>query len=404
MKAAIIEDYKMEVKEFCEKYAVSDRHNTNSFKWDRLKAKFGNENLLPMWVADMDFKVPECVVDAVKKRAEHGIFGYAFTPDSYYEAVIDWNYKHYGQMLNKEHIRVAHGVVSTLYWLVDMFTKPQDAVIILTPVYNHFADAANVNGRRLVSCELNYDKGIFTFDGDRFERLIKEFKVKMFILCSPHNPAGRVWSEKELDEMLYICDKHDVIVVSDEIHRDITFDGHKHIPSSMVSNGRYRDRIITCNASSKTFNLATCLTSNVIIDNDSFREIYDKFCSRYFYVEDNVFGLAAVEAALRGGEEWYEAMKKTVYSNYLRFKNALSKWDNIYVSPLEGTYLMFVDFKNVIGKDNIRTFIQDKCHIAANYGEAYGENFKGFVRFNLAAGTDTIDQAINLITSALPNT
>lgn len=391
----------MDIREFCERYAVPDRHNTGSFKWDRLKAKFGDDSLLPMWVADMDFKAPECVIEAIKKRADQGVFGYAFTPDSYYEAVDDWEYRHFGHHVKKEHIRVTHGVVSALYWLVDMFTEPDDAVIILTPVYNHFADAANVNGRRLVACELDYNRGIFTFNAERFESLIRANGVRLYIMCSPHNPAGRVWTKAELESMLEICERNNVIVVADEIHRDITFEGHRHIPAVTVAGGKYRDCIITCNAVSKTFNLATCLTSNVIIENDEMRAVYDKFCGRYFYVEDNIFGLAGVEAAMRGGEEWYEAMKKLIYKNYQAFRNVLSEWPDIYTAPLEGTYLMFVDFRNEVPKDEIHDFIQNKCGIAANYGEAYGNNFKGFVRFNLAAPPETIKTASDRIVREL---
>lgn len=391
----------MDIKEFCKRYAVPDRHNTNSFKWDLLKEKFGDEDLIPMWVADMDFKAPECVVDAIVKRAEHGVFGYAFTPDSYYKAVADWEERHFGYMPDTKKIRVTHGVVSALFWSVDMYTEPGDAVIILTPVYNQFANAVRTTGRRLISCDLDCDKGIFTFDADKFEKSIVDNDVKLYIMCSPHNPAGRVWKQDELTDMLEICRKHGVLVVSDEIHHDLVFDGHKHIPTASLCGGKYKDMVITLSASSKTFNLATCLTSNVIIDNERLLKIWDDFTARYFHVEDNVFGLAAVEAALKGGEDWYDGMKKTIWHNYEIFKDALGKWPDIYVSPLEGTYLMFVDFRKVIPADECRAFIQDKCRIAANYGENYGENFKGFVRFNLAAPPETIKKAIDNIVREL---
>ncbi len=391
----------MEVKEFCDRYALKDRFGTNSLKWDKLKERFGDDDLIPMWVADMDFKVPECVVKAINDRAANGVFGYAFTPDSYYEAVADWEWKHFGYKPDKDKIRVTHGVVSALFWSVDMYTKPEDAVIILTPVYNQFAGAANINGRKLISCDLNYNKGVFTFDAARFEKDIAENDVKLYIMCSPHNPAGRVWTEDELVSMLDICRRHGVLVVSDEIHQDLVFGEHKHIPSASVAGGRYNDMIITLNAASKTFNLATCLTSSAIIENDELLKIWDDFTARYFHVEDNVFGLAAVEAALKGGEDWYDGMKKTIWHNYEIFKDALGKWPDIYVSPLEGTYLMFVDFRKVIPADECRAFIQDKCRIAANYGENYGENFKGFVRFNLAAPPETIKKAIDNIVREL---
>ena len=391
----------MEVREFCDRYALKDRFGTNSLKWDKLKERFGDDDLIPMWVADMDFKVPECVVKAVNDRAASGVFGYAFTPDSYYEAVADWEWKHFGYKPDKEKIRVTHGVVSALFWAVDMYTKPEDAVIILTPVYNQFAGAANINDRKLISCDLNYNKGVFTFDAARFEKDIAENDVKLYIMCSPHNPAGRVWTEDELVTMLDICKRYGVLVVSDEIHQDLVFGDHKHIPSASVAGGKYKDMIITLNAASKTFNLATCLTSSAIIENDELLKIWDDFTARYFHVEDNVFGLAAVEAALKGGEDWYDGMKKTIWHNYELFRDALAEWPDIYVSPLEGTYLMFVDFRKVIPADECRAFIQDKCRIAANYGEAYGEIFKGFVRFNLAAAPETIKKAIDNIVGEL---
>ena len=390
----------MEVKEFCEKYYI-DRNGTSSLKWDALNERFGNPDLISMWVADMEFKTAECVVDAIKKRADHGIFGYSFVPDSYYDAVIDWENEHHGYELKKEWIRVSPGVVSALYWMVNMFTEKNDSVIIMTPVYYPFHNCVKDSGRNLVKCDLIYDKGTYRIDYENFEKKIVDNKVKLFIMCSPHNPAGRVWKEEELDRVLEICQRHNVLVISDEIHQDLVFGNNKHIPAATVSNGKYRKNIITAFASSKTFNLATFLTSTVVIEDEERRKIWDEFTNVYHNVEVNILGITGVEAALRGGQEWYESLKKVIYSNYEYVVEEMKEFPEVYISPLEGTYLVFMDLRNYVNPDEIKEFTQEKCNLAVDYGEWFGENFKGFIRLNMGTHPDIVKKAIDNIKNNL---
>jgi cystathionine beta-lyase len=393
----------MEVKEFCQKYAI-DRKNTVSLKWDALDKRFGDPDLISMWVADMDFKTEEHIIEALVKRAEHGVYGYSYIPDTYYNAVINWEKTHFNFDIEKEWIRVTPGIVAALYWFVNMFTKEQDSILILTPVYYPFHNCVKDNDRRLVTCDLNYDKGVFTIDFERFEQAIIENDVKMYILCSPHNPAGRVWKEEELDQMLAICQKHNVLVISDEIHQDLTATGKTQIPSATVSNGKYASGVITCTSASKTFNLATCLTSSIIIPNDELRATYDAFKKRYIQLEDNVFGLAASEAAYTYGEEWRKSLLRVVEQNYKTLVDGLKEFPDLYISPMEGTYLALLNLNAYIKKEETKAFIQDRCRMAVDFGEWFGANFKGFVRINLATQPEIVQKAVtNIVTELRKN-
>lgn len=389
----------MNVKEFCEKYYV-DRMGTASLKWDALDVRFGNPDLISMWVADMEFRTPECVTDALHKRVEHGVFGYSFVPDSYYEAVIDWEYNHHGYKMEKQWMRISPGVVAALYWSVNMYTKENDAIIIMTPVYYPFHNCVKDSNRKLITCDMNYEKGVYTVDFEAFEKKIIDNNVKMYILCSPHNPAGRVWKEEELERMLEICARHNVLVIADEIHQDLVFTG-KQFPAATIAGGKYADNMITTFASSKTFNLATCLTSTVVIENEELRKIWDKFTNVYHNVEVNVFGITAVEAALRGGEVWYQGLKQVIWQNYQKVVEEMKEFPEAYISPLEGTYLVFMDLRNYIPLDQTKKFIQDQCNLAVDYGEWFGESWKGFIRLNMGTSPEIVMKAIENIKTNL---
>jgi len=391
----------MNVKEFCEKYYV-DRMGTDSLKWDALDVRFGNPDLISMWVADMEFRTPECVTDALQKRVEHGVFGYSFVPESYYEAVIDWEYSHHGYQMEKQWMRISPGVVAALYWSVNMYTREDDAVIIMTPVYYPFHNCVRDSGRKLITCDMNYDQGVYTVDFEAFEKKIIDHDVKMYILCSPHNPAGRVWKEDELERMLEICARHNVLVIADEIHQDLVFTG-KQIPAATIAGGKYANHMITTFASSKTFNLATCLTSTVVIENEELRKTWDKFTNVYHNVEVNIFGITAVEAALRGGEAWYQGLRQVIWQNYQTLVAQMKEFPEAYISPLEGTYLVFMDLRNYIPLDQTREFIQNQCNLAVDYGEWFGENWKGFIRLNMGTSPETVMKAIENIKTNLRN-
>jgi len=391
----------MNVKEFCEKYYV-DRMGTDSLKWDALDVRFGNPDLISMWVADMEFRTPECVTDALQKRVGHGVFGYSFVPESYYEAVIDWEYSHHGYQMEKQWMRISPGVVAALYWSVNMYTREDDAVIIMTPVYYPFHNCVKDSGRKLVTCDMNYDQGVYTVDFETFEKKIVDHDVKMYILCSPHNPAGRVWKEDELERMLEICARHNVLVIADEIHQDLVFTG-KQIPAATIAGGKYANHMITMFASSKTFNLATCLTSTVVIENEELRKTWDKFTNVYHNVEVNIFGITAVEAALRGGEAWYQGLRQVIWQNYQTLVAQMKEFPEAYISPLEGTYLVFMDLRNYIPLDQTKEFVQNQCNLAVDYGEWFGENWKGFIRLNMGTSPETVMKAIENIKTNLRN-
>lgn len=387
----------MNIKEFCEKYYV-DRQGSNSLKWDALDKRFGDKDLIAMWVADMEFKVPEAVIEAMKNRIEHGVFGYSYVHDSCYEAFINWEKNEHNYEVDKEWIRFSTGVVVALYWFVNAFTKPDDSVIIFTPVYYPFHNAVKDNGRKLVTSELINTNGVITIDFDDFEKKIVENNVKMFIQCSPHNPAGRVWTEEELDKVLAICEKHNVFVVSDEIHHDIILGEKKHIPSAIVSGGRYSDNLITVTASSKTFNTAGLLNSFIIISNKEIRDRYDAYVKTVNQTEVNIMGLTAAEASYRYGKEWLESLLNVIRHNYNHLKSRLNEEaPKIIVTPLEGTYLAWLDLRGYINPDDTKTFIQNKCRLAADPGEWFSNECKGFVRLNMATHPKHVEQAVDNI-------
>lgn len=387
-------------EEFVKTYYV-DRKGTSSLKWDALDKRFGDPDLISMWVADMEFRTPDCVTDAMRRRVDQGVFGYSFVPDSYYEAVIEWERSHHGYEVQRDWIRISPGVVSALYWMVNMYTQPGDAVVILTPVYYPFHNAVRDSGRKLVTVDLTYDKGTFGVDLDAFERAIVDNDAKLHIMCSPHNPAGRAWTEAELEGMLEICHRHGVRVISDEIHQDLVFGDHKHIPAATVAGGRYSKEVVTCFASSKTFNLAGCLTSTIVIEDEELRREWDKFETVYHNVEVNILGLTAVEAALRGGEEWYEGLKGVLYENYQTVVRALAEFPDVYVAPLEATYLVFVDLRNRVPVERTHEFVQGTCRLAVDYGEWFGKRWAGFIRLNMGTHPDIVKQAVGNIVAGL---
>ena len=356
----------MQKEKFLKEYLV-ERKGTYSLKWDALDKRFGNANLTSMWVADMEIKAPKEVIEALKERCEHGVFGYSYVSDEYYNSVINWLKEKHNYEIKKEWLRFTNGVVTAIYCFVNIFTKVDDAILILTPVYYPFHNAVKDNNRKLITCDLKNTDGYFTIDYEEVEKKIVENNVKLFIQCSPHNPAGRVWKEEELAKILEICKKHNVLVISDEIHQDITMKGYKHIPSAIVANGKYADNLITVSAASKTFNLA---------------------------------GLLATQVAYEKGSEWLENVKEIIEDNFNYLKTELNKHiPEITITNLEGTYLVFLDLRKIIPIDKVKEFIQDKCNLAIDFGEWFGANFKGFIRMNLATNPQIVKKAVESIIS-----
>lgn len=378
-----------------------DRRGTSCNKWDGQTTMFGEEGLHAMWVADMDFQVPSCVTDALRNYVDQGIFGYYKISDSYYDSFIRWEKTYHNYEVKKDWIRFSPGVVSGLNWILQFMTAPGDAAITLTPVYYPFLHSIRDNGRKLIVSDMMNENGVYRIDFEDFEQKIIENKVKLFILSSPHNPVGRVWTREELSKIIEICRRHNVFIITDEIHHDLTFADHKHIP--LASIGDNNDMIITVTAPSKTFNLAACQNSIIIIPDESLREKWDHFAHGIRLENGNAFGYIAAEAAYTGGRPWLEEARDIIYGNFLYMKEALqSAKPGIKVSPLEGTYLAWIDLGAYVKPEEIRDFMQKKCRLALDYGDWFGgERFGTFVRMNLATSRESVEYAVNTLITQL---
>ncbi|MBD5552324.1 MAG: pyridoxal phosphate-dependent aminotransferase [Lachnospiraceae bacterium] len=378
-----------------------NRKNTNCVKWDGLKKEFGEEDLLAMWVADMDFACPDCVTEALKQYMNAPL-GYFIPPESYFETVVRWEREHHNYEIEPEWICVTPGVVPAIYWAVRVFTKPEDSVMVSPPVYYPFMHAVeHCEQRKLIKCELKRTGQTYEIDFDRFEEDIVKHNVKLYILCNPHNPIGRVWKREELKRLLDLCKKHHVMVISDEIHQDIINPklGREKVTAAEV--GDYDDMLITMAAASKTFNIAAVQNSFVIIPDKANREKFKQFMENLSLGSGNAFGYIAAEAALRGGEAWLEDV---IYGNYEyireRFK---AECPEVKISNLEGTYLMWLDFSAFFdAEEELKEFLQRTCKIAMDYGSWFGaEGYDAFARMNIATSRENVERACDSIICAL---
>jgi len=376
-----------------EQLIYRDRRNTNGLKWSGLKrAGYSRDDLLGLWVADMDFAAPECVRAALRQMADFGVFGYDFVPDAYYDAFLRWERERHGYEVKKEWVRFSPGVVAAFNWLIRILTGPGDAVLIQTPVYPPFSGAASAQERRLVCNELVNTDGVYTVDFEDFERKLAQEKVKVFLLCSPHNPVGRVWRREELEKMLSLCRRYGVKVIADEIHHDFEHPGHTHIPT--LSVGDYDDMVVMLTAPSKTFNLAGLQNSLVIIPDRQLRRQYDAFTHTLHVNEGNSAGFQAAAAAYAGGGEWLSAVLRTVEENEALLRSALSaRLPQAVMSPLEGTYLAWLDLSAYVEPAELPHVMEDMCALALNYGEKFGRQAAGHVRLNLATSRENVAEA-----------
>lgn len=377
-----------------------DRKGTHCEKWDGLGERFGREDLLALWVADMDFRVPQCVLEAEKDYLDTGVFGYYHPSEGYYQAFMDWEQERHGYSVQREWLRFSPGVVPAINWLIQIFTEPQDRVLVLTPVYYPFLHAVRDNERTLVACQLVHQDGQYSVDLAAFEAAIAENQVRLFIMSSPHNPVSRVWRREELTAMLDICKKHGVLVLSDEIHQDLTFDGHKHIPSATA--GDYSHMVITLTAASKTFNLAGCQNAFVVLPDAKLRKEYDAFTKRIHIREGNPFGYIAVEAAYRGGKAWLQQVQEIIWNNYGYLREQLAiHLPKACVTPLEGTYLMWVDFAAYLQPEEMERFFEETCGIAVDYGAWFEGDGQSHIRINLATSRENVEKALSSILQGL---
>ncbi len=378
-----------------------DRFGTDCNKWDGCEEKFGDEHLLPLWVADMDFEAPSCVKQALKEYVDFGVFGYYQIPNRYYEAFINWEKTYHDYDVKKEWIRFAPGVVPAFNWLIHILTNEQDGVLITPPVYYPFKDAVVNNNRTLIESPLMRLEDHYELDYEDFERKIKEQNVKLFIFCTPHNPVGRVWKKEEIVKVLDICKKYGVYVIADEIHQDIIMDGYQKVTAA--ATGNYDEIMVTLTAATKTFNLAGCQNSIVVIPNESLRKRYDDYLTRLRITGGNAFGYIAVQSAYEGGRKWLDEMLNIIEENYHLMKSILEeKLPKVWIPKLEGTYLMWIDLGAYVSADEIESVIQKDCGLAVDYGSWFGgEAYGTFIRVNLATREENIRLAAEKIVEAL---
>ncbi|AEE92149.1 Cystathionine beta-lyase PatB [Tepidanaerobacter acetatoxydans Re1] len=381
---------------------VIDRSGNYSSKWDELKKMFGRDDLLPMWVADMDFMSPQPVVDALVKRAKQGIYGYTSRPESYFESVARWMKKRHNWDVKTEWMIYTPGVVPALSFIINAFTYPGDKVLVQQPVYYPFFRVIEDNGRRIVNNPLIYKEGRYTMDFDDLEEKVKDRRIKLMFLCSPHNPVGRVWTKDELIRLGRICIDNNILVVSDEIHHDILYPGVKHIPFASISE-EFALSSITCTAPSKTFNLAGLQTSTIIIPNTAYYDIYRNFIKRLQLLRNNAFGLVALEAAYTHGEEWLDQLLEYLDGNLRAFTEGIEKdVPQIKVVKPEGTYLVWLDCRE-LGFDahQLNDFIIDKAKLAFESGYWFGHGGEGFQRTNIACPRTYVNEAVKRLKSAV---
>ncbi len=381
---------------------VVNRKGTNSLKYDFAKQRHMPEDLLPLWVADMDFKTTSYVEDAVKKVAEHGIYGYSEPGESYFEAVRDWILKHHGWEVKPQWLIKTPGVVFAIGMAVKALTEPGDGVLLQLPVYYPFSEIIKDNDRRVVSNDLFLgEDGRYHIDPVDFENKIKTENIKLFLLCNPHNPVGRIWTYDELVTIGDICVRNGVTVVSDEIHEDFAFKG-KHIPFASIKK-EYEDISITCTSPSKTFNLAGMLISNIFIPNAQLRRAVRKQTDACGISQLSPVGLAACEAAYRDGGKWYDAMLKYIGENIEYVREYTEKnLPGVDMIEHEGTYLVWIDFRGTgLGTDEIDDLIIHKAKLWLDSGRIFGKVGEGFQRINVACPRSILTEALDRIRTAL---
>ncbi|MCA9928336.1 MAG: pyridoxal phosphate-dependent aminotransferase [Anaerolineales bacterium] len=391
-----------------------DRIGTYSVKWefvpenevltfsDAAHAKYGNERLLPLWVADMDFQSPQAVIDALSARVAHGIFGYTVPDDGYFETIVDWISRRYGYAIEKEWIALTPGVVPALHMLVETFLQPGDKVLVQRPVYYPFFSAVENNGCEIVSNSLVYENGRYHMDFDDLAAKAADPGVRMAILCSPHNPVGRVWTREELTRFGEICMANDVLIVSDEIHCDLIFNGHTFTSFATIGE-RFLQNNIICTAPSKTFNLAGLKTSNIIIPDREKREAFVATSRGHGIYGGNALGPVATAAAYKHGEPWLEAVLAYIEANYHFMTAYLTEHlPQLKVVPLEGTYLVWVDFR-ALGLDTKarKALMMKEAKVFLDEGEMFGPEGEGFERFNLACSRSILAEALERIKTAV---
>lgn len=379
--------------------SAPDRHNTASLKYDLRREIFGRADVIPLWVADMDFAVPEAVQRALSQRAEHPVFGYTIHPESMYDAQMHWLSTRHGWDITRESILFCPGVVPSLHACIMGLSQPGDGVIVQPPVYAPFLTAAETCGRKSLLNPLKLEDGRYTFDLDDLERCARE-GGRMLILCSPHNPVGRVWQREELQALLLVCEKHDITVVSDEIHADLIYPGFKHVPLATLND---KVKIVTAVAPSKTFNIPGLGLSTLIVPEEADRKAITQAFDTLHVGAYNPFSIAAFEAAYREGAPWlddlmvYLAGTRDMVRDYLQ-----QHLPQIKMIEPEGTYLLWLDCREIgLSDKQLKDFFVQKAGVGLSPGTMFGTEGRGHMRMNIGAPRSLIMQALQNISTAM---
>lgn len=381
---------------------VINRWNSSCEKYDMIAEKGYPQDMIPLWVADMDFAAPECVKDALRKVVERGIFGYSHCSEDYYKAVSSWFSRRYGWTIDRSWIIQTPGVVTALSAAVRVATEPGDAVLIQSPVYHQFFNVINRNGRRVVENPLKYENGAYSMDFEDMERKIIDNNIRFFILCSPHNPVCRVWSPAELQKVGEICSKYDVTIMSDEIYCDFFSPGYMHTPFA-VACPDLTDRLIVSVSPSKSFNTAGLQISNIVVPGEALRAKFQQAIGMVGYNNCNYMGMIATQAAYEGGEEWLEACKAYIWENALFVQEFMAKRiPQIHVIEPQGTYLMWLDCSGLgLSAEELEELILHKANIWPDIGTKFGEKTGQFIRMALACPRSVLREAMERLEKAV---
>ncbi|MDD4728758.1 MAG: pyridoxal phosphate-dependent aminotransferase [Dysgonamonadaceae bacterium] len=380
---------------------IIDRKNTNSVKIDSLQQVFGSDELLSLWVADMDFLSPIEITEALKKRVEHGIFGYVKSDEGYYNSIINWLKKKHNWSVKKDTVTFLPGVVKGIAFAIDVFTDVQDKIIIQPPVYPPFKNITEGLDREIINNPLIFENGQYRMDFDNLREIAKR-DCKMLILCNPHNPAGRVWTKEELSELAEICFDNQILVVSDEIHSDLALFNYKHVPFATVS-AKAAQNNLTLMAPSKTFNIAGIVSSFAVVENDELRKKYFNYLNARHLGKGNIFAYLATQYAYEYGEDWLDQVLDYIQQNIDYVDNYLQQnIPQIKAIIPEASFLIWLDCRelNLSQKDLENLFIQ-KAKLALNSGTMFGVEGKGFMRLNVGCPQSTLHKALDNLKKAV---
>lgn len=381
---------------------VIDRWKSDCEKYDTITQRGYPSDMIPLWVADMDFSVPDCIKDAMREVVDRGIFGYSLMGDRFYSSIENWFFRRYGWKVDRSWLAQTPGVVTALSAAVRVVTEPGDGVLIQSPVYHHFFNAVERNGRRVVENPLKYENGQYSMDFEDMEEKIRSQHIKLIILCSPHNPVCRVWTAEELQQVGRICKKYNVTVMSDEIYCDFFSPGYHHTPFACACPD-LTDRLIVCTSPSKSFNIAGLQISNIIIPGEELRTAFRTELGRVGYNNCNYYGMQACTAAYEQGEDWLEACKAYIWENVCYIRRFVEeKLPQIHIVEPQGTYLLWLDCTGLgLTPEGLEELLLDKAHIWPDMGTKFGEKTGQFIRLALACPRSVVAEAMDRLEKAV---